>query len=529
MSIKRNQDKFNFFIPLDFVKGTDSTGKELTKIKGVCSVAQEDKDQQILLPSGYDFSPLLEKGYLNWNHQAGSTAKAICGEPTFARVQNNGKEFYIEGVLYDNAEGRAVAELAHTLEKNSQTRRLGFSIEGQSLEKDAFNPKIITKARITGVAICTQPKCPNTLLQLVKGEYETPFIEDEEKDEEETEKAIDTAAISPATPESVEHSKNSNKKNTNFTEKLISKSEVFLSIAQRFPTASIAETQQIHSLIQEVNTKLFSMENTTGAVYSEAIQKAFDLINDAQSLIKGETKEEVIKSSDPEIADEAEVEKAMGTASVLFKAGMKKEDACDTMCKGGIPMLACQGAWEKVASAFEAQKQGGDISTVTAPIVKSEETTLLTTEPLINIADEIKKSLAPISDIITKGFEGFKKLGEALQEENTILKSELYELKEWAKQPTPIKSITATSAAVVDRFQKSETATQIPAGCEAYNVNSQEDLNRLRDRLTGVIIEKGENADPILEGVVNNIEFSKTVPQFAYSKLRAMNIILTKG
>lgn len=179
MSTQLQQNKFNFFIPLNIEKGGED-GK-LVKISGVASTDAKDSDGETLIPAGFDFQPLLQSGFLNWNHQARTTSKAICGEPTAAKIINDGKDFYIEGVLYPNEEGKNVVELAETLQKHSPNRRLGFSIEGQAIERDILNPKRVVRARITGVAITQSPKNPNTLMNIIKGEYQDEFIEDNER------------------------------------------------------------------------------------------------------------------------------------------------------------------------------------------------------------------------------------------------------------------------------------------------------------------------------------------------------------
>ena len=170
------KNKFNFFVPLEIEKGGED-GK-LVKISGVASTDAQDSDEETLIPAGFDFGPLLKSGFFNWNHQARTTSKAICGEPTAAKIIDNGKGFFIEGVLYPNEEGRNVVELAETLMKHSPNRRLGFSIEGQALERDILNPKRVTRARITGVAITQSPKNPNTLMNIIKGEYSEEVVED---------------------------------------------------------------------------------------------------------------------------------------------------------------------------------------------------------------------------------------------------------------------------------------------------------------------------------------------------------------
>jgi hypothetical protein len=393
-------------VPFELQKGKDKDGKEVVWIEGVASSATKDSDQETLIPAGFDFSPLLKTGFFNFNHKANNDPSAIIGEPTEAKIINNGKDFWVKGFIYPEGKGLETIQLAQRLEKYSPNRRLGFSIEGQAVERDPFDGRKITKARITSIAITHCPKNPNTLLQLVKGEYSEPFVED--TDEDETEKAISTESIAPAVPESVE-TKNNNKKSSNF-DKLITKSNIYLSIAKQYPTASIAETKSIYTLIQEVNTKMFKMENNQ-KVYPEAIQKAFDLIANATNLIKGETTEAIVTDIvKGEEADEEEVEKALPFAEMLSKAGFDKDKACDTMCKGGISLVVAQGAWEKVISAANAAKDGDkEPEQVTAPIVKSEDI-----QPLVNIQDEIKKSLEPfagtlsgIGEAIKQGFAGY--------------------------------------------------------------------------------------------------------------------------
>lgn len=173
----KDDNKFNFFIPATFEKGSNGDDTVM-RIKGIASSETEDSDGETLLPSGFDLTPLLSKGFLNYNHQSQKDPSAIIGEPTRAEIINNGKDLYIEGFLYpDSDEARKTFKLAQVLEKNSPNRRMGFSIEGKALEKDPFNPLRITKARITGIALTACPKNANTLLSIMKGEYSEPFIE----------------------------------------------------------------------------------------------------------------------------------------------------------------------------------------------------------------------------------------------------------------------------------------------------------------------------------------------------------------
>jgi hypothetical protein len=103
------------------------------------------------------------------------------------------------------------------------------------------------------------------------------------------EKAIDTAAIAPATPESVEHDPKdiSNKKSSNFGG-LLKKSDIYIQIAKSYSHNSIAEQKSIYDLVVRVNSKLFKMENM---ISPEALTKAFSLLDEATALVKGEPTE----------------------------------------------------------------------------------------------------------------------------------------------------------------------------------------------------------------------------------------------
>lgn len=167
--INKDSDHF-FFVEFDTIeKANDEDGKEVMKVKGVASTNDEDSQEEILEPSGFDFSPFLDKGFLNFHHQGSKDPLANIGEPTKAFVKNN--QFHIEGFLYpDNPIAKKVYDFANILKKNSKTRKMGFSIEGKALEKDPLNPKRITKSVITGCAITHAPINRNTFMDIVKGE-----------------------------------------------------------------------------------------------------------------------------------------------------------------------------------------------------------------------------------------------------------------------------------------------------------------------------------------------------------------------
>lgn len=195
MKVKNKAD-FNFWVPIDFEKSrNEKTGEKVMKIKGIASTPDQDSEGEILEPIGFDLKRFLSTGFLNWNHQAKNDASKVIGEPTLAKVTNDGK-LYVEGVLYN---GHPLAEsvwsLAETLKNNNSKRKLGFSIEGRALERDIINPKKITKALLTGLAVTPTPVNTNTYLDLCKGEQKDDFIEYEFDNEADLNKSEDAKYI----------------------------------------------------------------------------------------------------------------------------------------------------------------------------------------------------------------------------------------------------------------------------------------------------------------------------------------------
>jgi len=271
----KNTADFKFFLPVEITKAKDKDGEEEMIIEGCASDASEDSDGEMLHPNGYDLSYFKKFGFLNWQHRAGTDPASIVGEPIDARVENN--KFYIKGRLFkDNPLAQDIFKLAKTLSDNGSTRRLGFSIEGKALAKDLLNPKIITRAKITGVAITPTPKNSNTFLDVVKGEYKEGGFEDEfeKEDTEEVEKMMTTASGAPLTRESLE----GNQKDLNKTKKTLTKSEVFGKIFTTFPKIDLEMSKSVYNFMSEVQSKL---DPTMKQISSEAIEAATQILKAA--------------------------------------------------------------------------------------------------------------------------------------------------------------------------------------------------------------------------------------------------------
>lgn len=317
-------NNFNFWCPVEISKAIDQeTGEELMLLGGIASTADEDSDGEFLDPKGFDIKPLIESGMVNWHHQAKTCPATIVGEPLKAEIKKEG--LYIETKLYPSSQvARDIWELAKTLDKDSSTRRLGYSIEGKVLERKSENRnspdyKKITKAIITGVAITHQPKNPKTFANIIKGEIGDDFVEDEEtketadkKQQEEKyyketgikEKSLDTDAGRPLIKEDVDKKL----KVTTF-----GKSAVMERLFQDIPGISIEKAEKVYNLIKNISN--MAKKKT---VTEEDILKAYDALGlepDA-SLVKAddsdvneneeidETEEEVKKSDDTEEPEE---------------------------------------------------------------------------------------------------------------------------------------------------------------------------------------------------------------------------------
>ena len=165
---------FRFFVPLDDLqKGKDKQGQEIYKFKGLASTDKEDAEGEFLDYNGFQLDKFK---IVNWNHY--KDPRFIIGEPTKAEIVK-GKGLMVEGNIWANTPvGKEVVDLMEAMQKNSVNgNRLGISVEGKALERDHINKKRVTKARITGIAICPIPINGDTWAELI----EKGFTNDSDK------------------------------------------------------------------------------------------------------------------------------------------------------------------------------------------------------------------------------------------------------------------------------------------------------------------------------------------------------------
>lgn len=155
----------------------DNSKPNIANISGIISTDEIDLQGERIEQDGLDFDYFLRKGYFNYEHKSG--VENLLGYPTKVKKKGNGTE--VQGVLLlDRPKAKEIYETARAMKKAGNMRTLGFSIEGQVLERDEINPKKVTKARVINCAITSNPINPNTSLALLKSilkknvGYQTP-------------------------------------------------------------------------------------------------------------------------------------------------------------------------------------------------------------------------------------------------------------------------------------------------------------------------------------------------------------------
>jgi hypothetical protein len=488
-------DNFNFFIPVEIVKGS-KPGQEM-KIKGVCSSEVEDTDGEVLVPAGYDITPLLTSGFLNYNHQANKDASAIIGEPTKAEIRNDGKDLYIEGFLYsDSEEAKKVYKLAQVLEKNSPNRRLGFSIEGKALERDPLNEKRITKAKITGVAITPMPKNPNTLMNIVKGEYAEAFVELDKEEEKEMDKAM-TAAMGEGvtSKESVDGGvKKFETLQKDIKNSTLKKSDVYDRIIEKYSLAdNVEKAQKIYQLTLDFNKKLYNMEGNE--VLSKALDNTFAFIDEHINILKSqvETKESETVADDlkkseglAEVGDvvnkNAENGGEIAPLSAQSGVAVAKSDEADVVKSEGLDSV-----FEKSLTTFiksEIEKGNTADSIVDGMVMKGMDAEFCSTlvKGCVEEMSALKENGGETSTL-QKGEEGTAVKGT---EETITLEGQA--LKPAVLQEDFDKTLELVKGEMQTSFQKGQIdfATRLQSKFEAFgNI-----VKSLKDEINLV---KGEN------------------------------------
>lgn len=151
------EDDFCVWSPVDAMlieKATKAgVDVETTRpIGGWCSTEGLDRQDEVVVAKGLDFSEFVSFGYFNDNHRQDTAS--VLGYPRVARLEKS--RWWTEGnLLVGYPPADRVWELAKALAKSRAPRNLGFSIEGKVMERD--NGNRIVRAKVRNVAITNAP------------------------------------------------------------------------------------------------------------------------------------------------------------------------------------------------------------------------------------------------------------------------------------------------------------------------------------------------------------------------------------
>lgn len=166
---KIRKHSFDVFLPFDRVEKSGDDDNTYT-IAGYASDGKEDLQHERIDPSGIDASYLLSDGFIDYEHDTDQ----VIGVPTKnTHVDNKG--LFLEAKLFKNMpQVQSIIKLYHNIKDNNIDRHLGFSIEGNVIERDEEDDSIIRQVQITGVAVTKNPANTDATWELLSKSLFSP-------------------------------------------------------------------------------------------------------------------------------------------------------------------------------------------------------------------------------------------------------------------------------------------------------------------------------------------------------------------
>lgn len=163
---------FNVYVPIDTVEKSGDDDNTYT-IKGYASDGHRDLQGEVIDPSGIDASYLVQSGFVDYEHDLDQ----VIGVPT-KNTHVDSKGLFLEAKLFKNMpQVQDIIKLYHNIKDNNIDRNLGFSIEGNVIERDEDDESIIRQVQITGVAVTKNPANTDATWELVtKSLYSTKSL-----------------------------------------------------------------------------------------------------------------------------------------------------------------------------------------------------------------------------------------------------------------------------------------------------------------------------------------------------------------
>lgn len=166
--------KFAFGGSVSVFKADSAPDGKQRRIAGIISTDGIDKQNEQILQSGLNFQNFLAGGWFNDDHQQGM--ENVLGYPERVAQYSAGDVLpdgsaaeknctWVEGYLLDTKKANNVWELAQALAKTH--RRLGYSVEGQIIERSGPNNQTIARADVRNVALTANPVNGDARLELL--------------------------------------------------------------------------------------------------------------------------------------------------------------------------------------------------------------------------------------------------------------------------------------------------------------------------------------------------------------------------
>lgn len=172
-------------MPIDRVEKSGEGDEATYTISGMASTSDKDLQGETIDPQGINADYLLSDGWVDFEHDRDQ----VIGVPT-ENTYVDSKGLFLEAKLFKNMpQVQDIIKLYHNIKDNHIDRQLGFSIEGNVLERDVSDDSIIRQVQITGVAVTKNPANTHTTWELVS---KSIFGLDDEKEHSKTPDTTDS-------------------------------------------------------------------------------------------------------------------------------------------------------------------------------------------------------------------------------------------------------------------------------------------------------------------------------------------------
>lgn len=498
------KNRFNFFTKAKITKSKDKNGDEVMKIGGIASTIDTDSEGENLDPNGFILDDLLNVGFINWHHRVKDKPITIIGEPTLAQIRPDG--LYIECELYkSNPIAKEVYELAKILEKDSKTRNLGFSIEGEVVERasdDETSPDYhkIKKAVITGIAITHMPINQRTFAQVIKAFKEGEDIL--------VDKSINTENSANIIKESLD---DGNRKNivADFNVVDLDEESMYDKIFDTFTDINIHKAEKVYNLIENLKINM-----KKGKIDNDKLTKAMDAlglpVSDENPFLEKSSKE-----------DEKLSEKISKENYEDDEEDMDDEETDDS---------------DEIEKGKQMPEENNEPEKEKEIVKKSAEETVLKSKPN-GVALIVKKEIEKSKNQSTMENRALGVITKAILQENFELKEELSNIKNIVKAQE--KGFQDISNKLDNLFQVPNERKSVTSFTERFDKSAEDNilsnrntLSKSRDRqkildiLDNKSFEKGFDED--FSKATVSFEASGKLPKDIVEKLGYEGIIITE-